>query len=218
MISMSNLYNKFGIHINTEPLLVFKKSDCHLDERMQAIKAFTSNFTVLQELYLNKGFIYSYNNKRNQIKYQEEIIEFYKFSDWLSRDLPNVTEIKEELLDYEKRTGKCHLMSMHFLKFYGNFLVTGYVDSKNERIIHTWIEDGDYVIDYTFNLVINKKIYYKLMNVQVLSEIDKDTFIRDISSSFIRSFISIKFYLLFREELKKSGLFEFDNSEQNKHL
>lgn len=40
----------------------------------------------------------------------------------------------------------------------------------------------------------------------MLSKIEKNQFLEDISSSFLNQFISCKFYCLFRNELEKQGL------------
>lgn len=199
-------YNKYGINTNTYEMFFDKKVDCVLDERIMAIRAFTSNSCIRKKYYIAKGYRIRTDDDKMIMQYKKDIFGFIKISDILSSDEKEFLKIKQELLDYKKRKHQCHSRSVQFFSLADN-LVTGYVDDVgNNRIIHTWLETDENVIDYTSNLIINKEDYYKLMNAEVLSVISKDEFDEDIDSEFLNKIIGIKFYCLFRQELEQEGI------------
>ena len=81
---------------------------------------------------------------------------------------------------------------MGFIKS-GDKLVTGYIDCfSGDRIIHSWIEVDDKVMDYVFNVILDREVYYKLVNAEPLNFISKETVLEDCNSEFINTFLSCK--------------------------
>jgi len=218
---MNNNYNKFGVNTNNKLMFFYKIGNSKIDPKMMAIRAFTSNNNFLQLLYKLVGFkLIKYENKY-QISYKNSDVCFSKFSDFLSggNDIEELEKEKKELLSLKKRTGKCHYKSIELINV-GDYLVTGYVtsSSRNVKIIHTWIETDKDVIDYTDNLVMKKEDYYNLKDVEVLTVIKKDTIVSEFDSQFVKSFLSDKFYCLFRDELEREGLIQFGQEQLVKKL
>lgn len=217
----TNYYNEFGININNDEMFFHKNSDSELDSKMIAIRIFTSSSYFLKLLYKVKGFkIIKCDKNKLELNYKKETIEFSRLSDLILCSTEEKTiETKKELLNLKQRKGKCHYKSFQFVHI-GDNLVTGYVDDsiKNRRIIHTWLESLDTVIDYTANVIMKKEDYYKLMNVEVLSVINKEDVYNDCNSNFIKEFLSAKFYCLFRDELNREGLIEFYQDKNSKKI
>lgn len=218
----SNSYNKYGVNINNYSMFFYKSGNSKTNSKMTAIRVFTSNNYFLQFLCKLVGFkLIKLEDNKYKISYQDIDISFSKFSDSLSGG-SNIEELeneKRELLNLKKRAGKCHYKSIELINV-GDYLVTGYVasSSRNVKIIHTWIETDEDVIDYTANLVMKKEDYYKLNNVEILTVINKDDVINDFDSPFIRTFLSDKIYCLFRDELEREGLIQFGQEQLVKKL
>lgn len=218
---IKNYYNHFGVNIMTEAMLFSKIGDRRLDPKMMAIRAFTSSNLDLIDLYKKEGVKLRklFRHKLKMI-YDDDIIVFSRLSDLLAGDNSKIADIREELLDYKRRKSQCHIRSLEYIRF-GNYIVTGYVDDSKacERIVHSWIETEDKVIDYTSNLVIGKDDYYRLMRVEIINVISKEDVLSDCNSDFLNSFpLSQKFYCLFRDELVKNGLIQTKNEEATKKL
>ena len=216
---MSYKYTEQGVNTKNNDILFYKKDiKAHkLDEKALVIHSFTSNDNISRILYHAKGYkLVRIDSKKQKIIYQDEEIEFSTISDVLEGDEENITKYKKELLNLRQRTRKCHNMSLSFLgSDIGDRVVTGYIDStsKNTRVIHSWLETEDKVIDYTCNLIIDKDQYYKLWNPEVLSVISREDFKADYEKEFMH-ILGCKFYCLFRDELYKEGLIE--NSTRTK--
>lgn len=210
-------YNYHGIHLNNIPMLLSKKVPCNFSIEMRAIRAFTSYNYFIQLLYRLIGFkLIKINDYKLELHYKKNNFEFSKLSDlYTSNNKLENLKNKIILLNYQKRKGKCHFQSLCLLPICGDYLVTGYVnDSSNKvRVIHSWIETENNVIDYCSNLVISKENYYQLMNPEILSVIKKEDYLKDANSKFLNSLIGCKFYCLFRDELYYNGLFNFNNED-----
>lgn len=139
------------------------------------------------------------------IKTSECNITFRKLSDI-------IPELREELQDWN-RHGKCHEKSIYISRILAqtpNRVVTGYTYNISNIVknLHTWVEfsiDGEeYVIDYTMNVLMNKKGYYFLLNVEPITIIADVEIRADFMNFFpyIDGF-NIKEYLLFRHEILK---------------
>lgn len=210
---MNNKYNQHGVNINNIDMFDGKKlSNCSkINEKAIALHWFTSNDYISHILYHAKGYkLVRLDSKNLKMCYKSEEIEFSKLSDLLDGDKESVAKEKKELLNIRRRLGKCHNMSLSFLgNDIGDRVVTGYIDStsKNTRVIHSWLETEDKVIDYTCNLIIDKDQYYKLWDPEVLSVISREDFKADYEKEFMH-ILGCKFYCLFRDELYKEGLIE----------
>lgn len=99
-------------------------------------------------------------------------------------------------------------------------IVTGYITENNLHLLHSIIVstelNGDYVYDWTKNLIMSKDEYYKLNKFKVLSEITKDEIIYDKENyeDLLVNNICIKPYLVFRNEIVK----EIETKKYIKHL
>lgn len=208
-----NVYDKYGVNIKNKQMFFYKQEDCQFDSKMMAIRAFTSTDCFRQSLYELKGYkLIKLDEDKLMLNYKGDMVEFYKFSDLLLDDSDIIRDFKNELQDYIQRQHKCHYRSLQLVNIgVGDYLVTGYVndESGKSRIVHSWIEIGEDVLDYTSNLVMKREDYYKLMNVEVLSIINKDDVYEDSQSKFLNKLLGCKFYCLFRDEMDSQGLIQF---------
>lgn len=213
-----NIYNKYGVNINNESMFFEIESYSDQDQKLEAIRAFTSSDTKRKFAYIVKGFkLNRIDDKKLMISYKNDFVEFSMISDSIEFATGDISEVKKELLDYRGRIGKCHIKSIELINL-GDYLVTGYVDDtdRNYRVIHSWIETEKSVLDYTSNLIMKKEDYYKLRNVEVLNIVNKEDLYDDFKSEFAKTILSCKFYCLFRDELFREGLLEFGNSSLTK--
>ena len=213
---MQNKYNNYGIHIKSYPILFNKRKEVLLDTKVKAIRSFTSTNYLYRLFYKVQGFsLKRIDPYKMKLCYKNDCLEFSKLSDLLIVKNEEDKNMKNELFKYKKRKGKCHQTAIELFASMGEKLVTGYVDDSSGkfRTIHSFIETEKNVIDYSSNLVISKEDYYRLMNVEVLSVITKEQFLSDCNSSFANEFLGVKFYCLFREELKKQGLLDFNKEK-----
>ncbi len=201
----NTVYNIQGIHLSNVPMLLFEKVDVDFDNRMKAIKAFTSGNIFFHMFYKGKGFhLQKVNNCKYSLKFQDESLEFSKLSDLLShRNILKNLFLKCELLSLKRRVGRCHLQSLVYLPIIGGSVVTGYVNdsSGKSRVIHSVIVNKETVFDYSNNLVASIKNYDQLFDLSVLSEVSEETLINDAKSPLASLPIGVKFYCLFHEEL-----------------
>ena len=204
----SRKYNEYGYNINTYKMLLNKECEVKVDERLGAIRAFTSTSILRQLLYNTKGFkVKKWEDKKRVLSYKNKDLIFRRFSDCLEGDEKDLEKVKSVLLNYRKRRGKCHQGSLSLFTCFGDNIVTGYVDDIDgkHRCVHTWIEKDENVYDYTSNLVVTKEEFYKILDVEVLNKISREDFLSDIKSEFVQK-SSSKLYLLFREELVRESL------------
>ena len=124
-------------------------------------------------------------------------------------------------LESDERYGKCHSKSLELVLITPNSkIVTGYITENNLHLLHSIIVstelNGDYVYDWTKNLIMSKDEYYKLNKFKVLSEITKDEIIYDKENyeDLLVNNICIKPYLVFRNEIVK----EIETKKYIKHL
>lgn len=204
-------YNIMGIHLSNVPMLVSIEEDIHYNECAEAIESFTSFQPIEHLKYRSWGFhLTKGNHKIYKLEFEDTVIQFSKFSD-LEAVTTNKNRIlmKLELLSEKKRVGNCHYEAMYFSQYFGKKLVTAYIDDSTGfyRIVHSFIEDDDNVYDYTKNLVMNKKDYYQLFQVEIINVIDRETFMEDLKNPFFMKFIDCKFYCLFRDELMNGHTF-----------
>lgn len=198
-------HNGFGINKKNEKMLFSKMEDVNYPIELKVIRNFTST-DYLARLQDRKYRFKIKKKKKNvyEMTSDSKKIEFSKITDIINmEDKKKLKEIRKKLLDCDERRGKCHNYSISFIHC-GNKLVTGYVNdiSGKHRTIHSWIENGNNVYDFTYNLVISKKNYYELLDVLVLNEIDKDTVLSDYNNLFnIYHDLSNKMYCLFRNEI-----------------
>lgn len=109
------------------------------------------------------------------------------------------------------RIGKCHTKSREISSRLeiSNEVVTGYFHTIADvtRYLHSWVEFSksgeDYVIDYTMNVVMNKKGYYSLGHIKELCRIRNNEIISDFPLFSQFADLPLKIYLVFRHEMAK---------------
>ena len=197
-------FHETGYNLKNFPMLCRKKAKIAPNFKMRCIQNFTSNNKLLN-LWCNvKGVkLKRINTDMCEIDFGNESIKFSLISDLFINDNSDVIALKKQLLNAKKRSGLCHYQSVSYLNSWGNKIVTGYVDDTiaSQRDVHSWIETDINVIDYSKNLVISKDDYYRLLNPEVINEITKDELNCDIELLRNFSFLSCKFYCLFRDEI-----------------
>lgn len=120
-----------------------------------------------------------------------------------------------KIANYDRRIQKCHSFGVyvaHLLEEFfetPNEVVTGYTcySTEKSKFLHTWNEfeknGKQYVLDSTFNVVMNKEGYYLLRHIeQVINKIDSKNVISDFEKyeDIIEKF-GLKTYLTCRDEL-----------------
>ena len=201
----SGKYDHTGYNLENLPMLVYKKGNTKANPKMKYIRGLTSDSFLINLLYKLKGIrMTRMDNNKCQVNFGDETVEFYKMSDILSDDGDKDTAVlKKELLNYRKRSGHCHTNCMKYLTSFGERIVSGYIDdiAMPNRAVHSWLETGEYVVDYTKNLVINREYYYRFLNPEVLSVITLDQLYNDVVLLRQMDFLGSRFYCLFREEI-----------------
>ena len=104
-----------------------------------------------------------YDKEKN--KYNFCNINFSRISSFIIEDKRG-NELYKELVS-TNRYGKCHRGSLQLLFFNDSSILTGYITFRNKMILHSVVQVGNYIMDYTKNLVINKNDYIKLINFKI---------------------------------------------------
>ncbi len=116
-----------------------------------------------------------------------------------------------EILQTTKRKHRCHDGSISLCKNLSKHnvnaeIVTGYVYGKTSKskYIHTWLEIGDAVCDFTLNAYLDKDLYHFIMNAEELSRLTWTQYSDDqqlLNGSKAYASMSVKEYLVFRDEI-----------------
>lgn len=130
------------------------------------------NYFNIHKNIFEKGYTF----KNDNIKFKFDYLEKY-----LKRILKNEDSyVRKELICYLKhnlRYGSCFYTSMIISENIDNsYFVTGLIPFKDGTThLHSFVEYGNYVIDYTKNLIVSKEIYYKLLRVKELQRIPSES-------------------------------------------
>ena len=153
----------------------------------------------------------SFDNIHNEFLYNSGDVKFSfrKLSDYLHASDSMLKELHSD-----KRKGTCHLNAIFMTEVFPNCkLVTGYVKLFNGKILHSVVEynidDKDYIVDYTLNIIMKKEDYNKLMIFNEISSYNGMDVQDDIKSGELQKFETLKFYVTFRDEILKN--FECNN-------
>lgn len=110
---------------------------------------------------------------------------------------------------YEGRYAtKCHVVSS-LLGIDYEYITTAFVNSpiENYSYLHSFVEDGDDVYDFAKNLKMKKEDYYSLLDPEVVSKIEGNSLIDDLSyASHCYPPMSLKEFLVRHDELKRNKL------------
>lgn len=182
-------------------------------------------FTKLLKLFYKNTVIdinkITFNEETMQYEYRDNdlVITFDKISNHIDdKDL-----IKE--LTSKERERKCHIRSIGLSpNIDGSKIVTGSITIGKSRILHSVIEyeyNGETIIlDWTKNLKTTKGQYVKLTKFVEFTSLDGKKVVDDIDNIFSNLDISVKAYLVFRDELmrdieKNPQLFHLPKSEES---
>lgn len=156
-----------------------------------------------------KDYIYdikniTYNNKTGMFQYRNNgfVIDFSRLTDVLK------SKYYEKELYSEDRYHKCHEKAIEIAPYIQNSkILTGYLCLGKNRLLHSVIEYGNFIIDFNINAVINKEQYLKLTKFEIVNELDIEKVISDKESRIFDVIwdndIPLKIYLLYRDELIK---------------
>lgn len=166
--------------------------------------------TTEGELIFSSIQSYFFNNEERKFKNMDEVREYTK-----------------QIESIKTRNGHCHKLAQQFGKiFFDNFdmgidVVTGYTShyTNPNKYLHSWneikVNDEEYVIDSTLNVVMNKNGYYLINHTgesQIVSRIKMEDIIKDnMKYGELLKEIDSKTYLTSRDEtIRDLG--------KNKHL
>jgi len=139
----------------------------------------------------------------NKDEHDNPDIVFIKLSDLI----PDLND--DYNLGSWNRNGKCHTKAKKISLRLGmpNEVVTGYFHTMSDkaRFLHSWVEFSeageDYVIDYTMNVVMNKRGYYFIRHACELCRIKDSDILSDGELFSQLGCLDDKEYLVFRHEI-----------------
>lgn len=165
-----------------------------------------NNFTYKQNYFLKKS---KYKVTKTKDFYIYKEIKFRILSDLLK-------DMKKTLLS-TKRKGKCFELSIDILmKHFNTNIITAMCINPLYKeplpFLHGIILSKDtngkeIILDTTFNTIIDKEVYLKLLQANIISCISRDEFIDDttlIRKAKIDKYISLVEYLCFRDQIIKT--------------
>lgn len=150
----------------------------------------------------------SYNPITRQYEWHDgpNLITFDLLSKYIDDE-----KLKDELTS-KKRYHLCHKRSIdNAKKFKNSKVVTGYATIGSYKFLHSIIECGNKVIDWTRNVVMDKNDYYYLTNFCPLSSISSASILMDKKMLKGKIGFFVKEYTTFRDEI-------IHDLQKNKHL
>lgn len=162
-----------ALEISGVPVSIFLK---------EALVSFTlsisrnrSNVEFLKKLFIKKKIIKDYQEKDGNINISSVLgtIHFRK----LELDDETETFIKNNL-DIKSA---CHESTLFLLEKNHNYIaVTAFAHKNlNGKYLHSFILDGDYVIDITANQYMKKEHYYLLYGIEEIRKVTYQDFLKD---------------------------------------
>lgn len=137
------------------------------------------NVEFLKELLMKRGILKDYKNKQDDIVIFTilGIITFRKAEDVIDEETKLFVENNFDILS------ACHESTLFLLEKNPNyFAVTAFAHKNlNGRYLHSFILDGDYVLDLTGNLYMNKQDYYRLYGIEEIRKVNYEGFLEDSS-------------------------------------
>ena len=147
------------------------------------------------------------NRDKLKIQLKDRVID----AETLTHRYPKIAEYYPSALTLESRKGKCHQMSLAISQGLGDDcnVVTGsyYTVTPRARFLHSWVEEEidneTYCYDFTYNIALKQKDYYKLFHVIPYEKISPAQFREDrelLARLVGKSELYSKLYLSSREE------------------
>lgn len=162
---------------------------------------------VTKKLNIDKIY-YDKETKKYNYNTGDKLIPFELLSD----NIKGGKKLKKELLSI-KRFRKCHERSLCMITSFENLvkLLTGTYERHGRKCLHSIIEvqgeKGEYIVDYTLNLIMEKQNYIdltKFQNIEEIKDIDDLEDNKDgTKDCMIYIGATLKPYLTFRKELKR---------------
>ena len=160
--------------------------DVLIDQYMMADGISDEEANSHRDTILRGGYIKDIEFKHNP----EQIVFTTKFGEFKASKLSDIFPIFQQIpqLQTPERHGKCHMASIDLSRSIENKnkIATGFIYTFGEgcKYLHSWIEfkfDGrDFVIDTTRNLLIPKKLYYYIRNIEgPVYKISSETIIKE---------------------------------------
>lgn len=136
-----------------------------------------SNVEFLKELLIKRDIIKEYQDENGNICIFTRIgtIHFQKLENKLDE------ETKKFINDNMDIMSACHESALFLLEKNHDYVAVTALARKNlnGRYLHSFIIDGDYVIDLTTNLYMRKEDYYKLYGIEEIRKVTYQEYIKD---------------------------------------
>ena len=202
-------YEKCGMNIKTKELLL---KDLQLDTtkednyELDNIYSELTIYTMIKNKIL--GSLIFKHKKSNITNDPKTGLSHYKNKDFdfdfylLSQHMKN----NKKELESSKRLHKCHEKSLSITRgsvYDETYLLTGYITYEDKEVLHSVMEfhdNGEFIVDYTMNIIMPKTDYFKLTKFRELSRLKKDTIEKDIDIMRELKFL-VPFYFIFRDEI-----------------
>lgn len=136
-----------------------------------------SNVEFLKELFMKRGIIQDYKEENGTVIMSTVLgtITFKKASEVIDEKTEDFVKNNTDIMS------ACHESALFLLKRNPNyFAVTSFARKNlNGRYLHSFILDGDYVLDLTGNLYMNKDDYYRLYGIEEIRNVNYEGFLKD---------------------------------------
>jgi len=136
-----------------------------------------SNAEFLKELLIKRGIISNYQEENGEIRIVSKIgtIHFRKLDGQLDEATNNFISNNADI------RSACHESTMFLLEQNPGYIAVTAFAHKNldGKYLHSFILDGDYVIDLTSNLSMNKEDYYKLYGIEEIRKVTYQEYLKD---------------------------------------
>lgn len=140
-----------------------------------------SNAEFLKELLIKRGIISNYQEENGEICIVSKIgtIHFRKLDGQLDEATNNFISNNADI------RSACHESAMFLLERNSAYIAVTAFAHKNldGKYLHSFILDGDYVIDLTSNLSMNKEDYYKLYGIEEIRKVTYQEYLKDSEES-----------------------------------
>lgn len=140
-----------------------------------------SNVEFLKELLIKRNIISNYQEENGKICLATKIgmIQFQKLDGKLDEATNNFINHNADI------RSACHESTMFLLEKNHNYMAVTAFARKNlgGKYLHSFILDGDCVIDLTANLYMKKEDYYKLYGIEEIRKVTYQEYLKDCEES-----------------------------------
>lgn len=136
-----------------------------------------NNTEFLKELLMRRGIIGEYKEDQNNIIMSTILgpIRFKKAEEVINEETKTFVENNVDIMS------ACHESTLFLLEKNPSFFAVTSIARKNlgGKYFHSFILDGDYVLDLTGNLYMNKEDYYRLYGIEEIRNVNYEQFLKD---------------------------------------